>query len=92
MSGPFSSYSSLDIHMEGITGSEPRIEPPSHAACLRSGIASTWAHWVAAWAHRAASRVQKAAAWAHRAAHLGLGVRRSEGHELFAQSLLQPGE
>ena len=49
MSGPFSSYSSLEIHMEGIVGRDPRMEPPSHAACLRSGRASTCIHRVAGW-------------------------------------------
>ena len=41
MSGPFSSYSSLEIHMEGMVGSEPRMEPPSQAACWRPAGAST---------------------------------------------------
>ena len=32
---------SLEIHMEGIVGSEPRMEPPSQAACWRPAAAST---------------------------------------------------
>eukprot|EP00327_Prymnesium_parvum_P004103 CAMPEP_0182834002 /NCGR_PEP_ID=MMETSP0006_2-20121128/20648_1 /TAXON_ID=97485 /ORGANISM="Prymnesium parvum, Strain Texoma1" /LENGTH=55 /DNA_ID=CAMNT_0024962151 /DNA_START=347 /DNA_END=511 /DNA_ORIENTATION=- len=41
MSGPFSSYSSFVIHIWSITESDPKIEPPSQAACFRSGGAWT---------------------------------------------------
>ena len=41
MSGPFSSYSSLEIHSCDATASDASIEPPSHAPCTRSGTAQT---------------------------------------------------
>ena len=87
MRGPFSSYSSLEIHMEGIVGSDPRMDPPSHAACLRSGRASTCAQWVAGWAPSVAGWAPRVAGWASRVAgwarrvlalrqgeHLGFGM------------------